>query len=89
MDIRPVGITLTDSDIELITTDTKEASRINGKEVLYVVVKADPLDAEYFYTEIHYKQPITRLRRITGYLSNLSNFNPAKRAEALNRRPQD
>jgi hypothetical protein len=89
MDIRPVGVTLSAEDINAIIADTQDAARINGKEVLYVVVKPDPEDAEFFYTEIHYKQPITRLRRITGYMSKLENFNSAKQAEARDRRPHD
>ncbi|MBP2645444.1 MAG: hypothetical protein H6Q75_884 [Firmicutes bacterium] len=31
------------------------------------------------------KSPIRRVRRITGYLSGLSNFNQAKRAECCSR----
>jgi anaerobic ribonucleoside-triphosphate reductase activating protein len=43
------------------------------------------LDGEEIVVKSFEKSPIRRVRRITGYLSNLENFNDAKRNECLSR----
>ena len=35
-----------------------------------------------FQVTLQFRNTVTRLRRITGYLSNVNNFNEAKKAEA-------
>ena len=42
-------------------------------------------DKQEVKVHIYEKSPVTRTRRITGYLSNIDNFNEAKKAECLNR----
>lgn len=56
----------------------KEIWNGKGKKLASVEVKVDGDDVEI---TSHEKSPITRLRRITGYLSRVDNFNDAKRAE--------
>jgi len=43
------------------------------------------LDGENVVIAASEKSPIRRVRRITGYLSNLENFNGAKHSECLSR----
>jgi hypothetical protein len=43
------------------------------------------LDGESIIIRGHEKSPIRRVRRITGYLSTLEQFNDAKRAECTDR----
>ena len=42
-------------------------------------------DTQEYIVQAFKKSPITRIRRITGYLSDFNNFNEAKRQEADNR----
>lgn len=42
-------------------------------------------DGSYVVVKAREKSPIKRIRRITGYLSEVSNFNDAKRAELADR----
>ena len=51
----------------------------NGKALASVEFSAD--DEGYLVIKSVEKSPIRRLRRITGYLSNMENFNDAKQAE--------
>lgn len=43
------------------------------------------IDGEEVTIKSFEKSPIKRIRRITGYLSEVSNFNDAKRAELADR----
>ena len=43
------------------------------------------VDGEEVVLKSYQKSPIRRIRRITGYLSEVSNFNQAKRAELSER----
>lgn len=43
------------------------------------------LEGDEIIVKAFEKSPIRRVRRITGYLSNLENFNDAKRSECLSR----
>ncbi|MDD4599898.1 hypothetical protein SDC9_15087 [bioreactor metagenome] len=49
-----------------------------GKALASIEVKLDGQDVEI---TSHEKSPITRVRRITGYLSTVNKFNDAKQAE--------
>lgn len=42
-------------------------------------------DTQEYIVQAFRRSPITRIRRITGYLSELQNFNEAKRQEESNR----
>lgn len=53
-----------------------------GKEIAEISLF---LEANEVVIEAVEKSPIKRVRRITGYLSNIENFNEAKRAECEDR----
>ena len=53
-----------------------------GKKLARVEIT---LDGDYVLITSTEKSPITRLRRITGYLSKLSSFNDSKAAEHKDR----
>lgn len=53
-----------------------------GKEISSISIKIDGPD---LLVQIEEKSPIKRVRRITGYLSNIENFNPGKKAECKDR----
>lgn len=54
------------------------------KKLLKLEIFIDPNTQELVVKGTE-KSPITRLRRITGYLSKIDNFNDAKQAEAKER----
>jgi anaerobic ribonucleoside-triphosphate reductase len=56
--------------------------RENGKSLDQVEIQTD---GGYVIVKGKEKSPIRRVRRITGYLSELSNFNDAKQAELAGR----
>lgn len=73
---------LTQKEIELLVGQEiaeweKQGKKIDKIELVIdgdeVIIKADE------------KSNIRRVRRITGYLSNIENFNDAKRAECMDR----
>lgn len=45
------------------------------------------VDGDEIVIEAKERSPISRIRRLTGYLSKFDNFNEAKKAEAIARRP--
>ncbi|MBP2643836.1 MAG: hypothetical protein H6Q67_1723 [Firmicutes bacterium] len=47
------------------------------------------IEGDGIIIETHEKSPIRRIRRITGYLSEVSNFNDSKRQELSDRRTQE
>ena len=53
-----------------------------GKEIATIKFA---LEGDEVVIEAEEKSPIKRVRRITGYLSNIENFNPAKQAECRDR----
>lgn len=57
-----------------------------GKEIASIHLS---LDGDEVIVETFEKSPIKRVRRITGYLSNIENFNTAKRAECNDRYVHD
>lgn len=61
----------------LVENERKEWQGL-GKEIAEISLA---LDGSEVCVEVKEKSPIKRVRRITGYLSNLENFNEAKRAE--------
>jgi len=58
----------------------------NGKELSSIFITVDGDEAVIEGKE---KSPIRRIRRITGYLSEVTNFNDAKRNELVDRRNND
>lgn len=60
----------------------KQIWQAKGRELGSMIIKLDGNEVEI---ESHAASHITRIRRITGYLSTADNFNDAKRAELNNR----
>ncbi len=58
--------------------EEKEQWRAKGKELGKMILT---LDGNEVVIQSSEKSPIKRIRRITGYLSESSNFNAAKQAE--------
>ena len=56
--------------------------REKGKQLERVEIETD---GNYVVVKAREKSPIKRIRRITGYLSEVNNFNDAKRAELSSR----
>lgn len=71
------AVGLTEKETEEIMLQEMEHWQKQGKEVcrieIHLIVKSYP------------KQEIRRVRRITGYLSDVKNFNDAKKAEMSER----
>jgi hypothetical protein len=57
----------------------------NGQRPKKVTIAYDPIEDDWVITFDVAKPRIERLRRITGYLSNLHNFNYSKSAEEKDR----
>ena len=73
---------LSSHEIELLATqEITEWSNL-GKEIASLELKLDGDEVVLHAVE---KSPIRRVRRITGYLSNIENFNDAKKAECHDR----
>lgn len=78
-----VADTMLDSDEVkyLVENEMKEWKKA-GKEIAEIQLI---LDNDEVCIEVREKSPIKRVRRITGYLSNIENFNQSKRAECRER----
>lgn len=73
---------LSSQEIEqLAVTEIQEWAEM-GKELASIQMN---LEGEEVVIQAIEKSPIRRVRRITGYLSNIENFNDAKRAECHDR----
>ena len=66
----------------MIVLEEKEIWAIKGKELARVYID---VDGEELVVESVEKSPVKRVRRITGYLSNMTNFNQSKADEAAQR----
>ena len=50
-----------------------------------IVIQYDAEDEQYVTMQAFKRSPITRIRRVSGYLSSDKNFNDAKKAELRDR----
>jgi len=73
---------LSQQEIEQLALNEISEWNATGKEL--AALHFD-LDGDEVVIEGIEKSPIRRVRRITGYLSNIENFNDAKRAECRDR----
>ena len=73
---------LRDEEIELYVRSEIEQWRSQDKELASLSLQVEGQDVVIEAVE---RAPISRVRRITGYLSNVENFNGAKRAECGDR----
>lgn len=69
-------------EIELLVAQELEEWGAQSKEIATITLELDGDEVVIHAVE---KSPIRRVRRITGYLSNIENFNPAKKAECQDR----
>lgn len=73
---------LSSQEIEqLAVTEIQEWTKM-GKDLASIQMT---LEGDEVVLQASEKSPIRRVRRITGYLSNIENFNDAKRAECHDR----
>lgn len=79
---------VTFQDIEWAQKDAIEIAAKDNKELDHIRLFKE-VDGEEVYIsyKAYYKSNIKRTRRITGYFSDISNFNPAKKAELRDRKP--
>jgi len=84
--VNGVRVTYTDdiSEKEATQYALDEIAEWKGqhKQIDWMMIKAVGDEA---VIEAHERSPIRRIRRITGYLSEVSNFNDGKRAELEDR----
>lgn len=73
---------VTDEEIESILAEEIESWKAKGKQLGMVELKVEGEDLVVCAKE---KSPIRRVRRITGYLSTIDQFNDAKRQEERSR----
>lgn len=69
-------------EVEMLVYDEVREWAKLGKEIATIELETDGSEVVIQVTE---KSPIKRVRRITGYLSNIENFNEAKQAECRDR----
>ena len=74
--------TLTNEEILLFVAEEKRLWESNNKKLGQLELG---LDGEEVIVKGTEKSPIRRVRRITGYLSSIDNFNEAKVAECTDR----
>ena len=73
---------LSDEEIELYVRSEIEQWRSQDKELASLSLQVEGQDVVIEAVE---RAPISRVRRITGYLSTIKNFNDAKKAEEHDR----
>lgn len=73
---------LTVVEVEKLVGDVVKEWEDLGKDIAEIRLS---IDGSEVIVETYEKSPIKRVRRITGYLSNIENFNKAKQAECRDR----
>lgn len=73
---------LTEDEFQTICADEVEIWKAKQRAISSIDISVDGNELVVFTRE---KSPIKRLRRITGYLSDLTSFNDAKKAEEAQR----
>lgn len=74
---------LSNEEIATIVDSEKQEWAKRGKALARVELS---IDGEEVVIKAVEKSPVRRIRRITGYLSSVDNFNDAKRAECEDRK---
>ena len=73
---------LTNEEIALLVSEEQALWHERNKTIAYMEINRD---GEEIIINASERSPIRRVRRITGYLSNIDNFNDAKKQECENR----
>ena len=76
----------TGEEIAMLVAEEQDLWRSRNKTIAYMEISREGDEIIISASE---KSPIRRVRRITGYLSNVDNFNDAKKQEAAMRRPHE
>lgn len=74
--------TLTNEEIAMLVQEEQALWNQRHKTIAYIEIARD---GEEVIINASEKSPIRRVRRITGYLSNIDNFNDAKKQECNSR----
>lgn len=74
---------ITRSEIESIVAEERSKWLADGRKISRIELS---LEGEEIIVRTVEKSPIRRVRRITGYLSNMENFNDAKQDELAARK---
>lgn len=77
---------ITYGEIDVILSEEKLLYSAKGKQLGYIELT---LDGEEIIVSSKSREPINRIRRITGYLSKIDNFNDGKKAELTARRTHE
>ena len=70
-------------EVNALVEEEKAVLAATRKEIGHLSLRA--LEGNQVEIKVIPKSPIRRVRRITGYLSNIENFNSAKQAECRDR----
>jgi anaerobic ribonucleoside-triphosphate reductase activating protein len=73
---------VTEAEIQAIVNEEKQLWEKKGKSLGKIEVS---IENDELVVKASERSPITRVRRITGYLSTIDHFNDAKQAELLDR----
>lgn len=73
---------LTDEEVNFIVQAEKSEWAAVNRNIDSITLEVDCSEVKITTVE---RSPIRRIRRISGYLSDVNNFNPAKRAEEHDR----
>jgi anaerobic ribonucleoside-triphosphate reductase activating protein len=73
---------VTEAEIQAIVNEEKQLWEKKGKCLGKIEVS---IENDELVVKASERSPITRVRRITGYLSTIDHFNDAKQAELLDR----
>jgi hypothetical protein len=89
LEIKQINIELSPEELASVEAMVQESaakrSVDEGQEILNVVVTGCDDDPESYDIAVHFRSPIRRIRRITGYLSDTARWSDAKRAELASR----
>jgi hypothetical protein len=77
------GLGLTEEERTMLESSVLQAASLKGETVEFVKVWED--GEGYLAYQPYYHRDVLRVRRITGYFSEIKNFNDAKRAELADR----
>ncbi len=77
---------ISQKEADVILAEEKAAYQKRGQELAEMRLE---LDGEEIIVKSRPKSNISRVRRITGYLSSQNNFNDAKKRELADRRAHD
>lgn len=73
---------LTTEEVKLLVAEEQEYWRNRSKSIAHVEIVRE---GDEIVINAQERSPIRRVRRITGYLSNIDNFNDAKKQECEKR----